>query len=138
VIEETLRLYPPLSVLQRQPVAGDEIDGYEIPPGALVFVCTYATHRDPLLWPEPERFDPDRFLPAHSEGRHRYAYLPFGAGPRLCIGNEFALMEAQLVLAMLLQRFRLEPMADRPVESELRLTLRPKDGVWVRAHAAAD
>ncbi len=132
VIEETLRLYPPVPALQRQAIAMDEIDGMTIPPRAFVFLCPYATHRNGELWPDPERFDPDRFLPERAEDRPRFAYLPFGAGPRICIGNEFALMEAQIVLAMLMRRFRFEPVAGRPVESEVRLTLRPKSGVWMR------
>lgn len=136
VIDETLRLYPPLSALHRQAIAADEVDGIAIPPKALVFLCPYVTQRDPELWPEPERFDPDRFLPERVESRHRYAYFPFGAGPRICIGNEFALMEAQLALTMILQRYRFEPLPERPVSPEVRITLRPTNGVWMHLSRA--
>jgi len=136
VIDETLRLYPPLSALHRQAIAADEIGGVPIPPRGLVFLLPYITHRDPTVWPDPERFDPDRFLPEAVERRHRFAYFPFGAGPRLCIGNEFALMEAQIALAMMLQRWRFEPVPGRPVSSEVRITLRPTDGVWMRLRPA--
>jgi cytochrome P450 len=137
VIEETLRLFPPIGAIQRQAIGGDEIDGCAIPAGARIVVCAYAMHRDPALWPDPERFDPDRFLPDRSEGRHRFAYIPFGGGPRLCIGNEFAMMETQIVLAMLLQRFRFEPVPEAPPRPELRITLRPSSGVWMRVRSAA-
>jgi len=137
VIEESLRLYPPVGAIERMALAADEIDGYAIPPGASLFLSPYVTHRDPQTWPDPERFDPDRFLPEHAASRHRFAYFPFGAGPRLCIGNEFALMEAQLILAMVLQRFRLEPVPGRAVEEEVRVTLRPKYGVWMIASEAS-
>lgn len=136
VIDETMRLYPPVSAIQRQAIGADEIDGYEIAPGSFIVLLPYSTHRDPVLWSEPERFDPDRFLPEASAARHRYAYYPFGAGPRICIGNEFALMEAQLVLAMIVQRYRFSPAPNRPVESELRITLRPKHGIWMHLAAA--
>lgn len=135
VAEETLRLYPAVAALQRQAVAGDDIGGYEVPAGARVVLCAYAMQRDPNLWPEPERFDPDRFLPERSEGRHRFAAIPFSGGPRLCIGHEFAMMEAQILIAMLAQRFRFEPVPERPTVPELRITLRPRDGVWMRVRS---
>lgn len=129
VIEETLRLYPAVSVITRQSYQADEIGGYEIPADSILFVAPYATHRHPDFWPSPERFDPDRFLPEAAAERPRFAYFPFGGGPRLCIGNEFALMEATIALAMILQRYRLRPLPGHRVESEVRITLRPKHGL---------
>ena len=90
------------------------------------------THRHPEFWDEPERFDPDRFLPERTEDRPRLAYLPFGAGPRRCIGEEFALVEATLALASIAQRFRVEPASDRRVAPKPLLTLRPAEPILVR------
>ena len=95
------------------------------------------THRHPAFWDDPERFDPERFTPERAAGRARFAYLPFSGGPRLCIGNEFALMEAQLVLAMTLQRYRLRLVPGQPVEPEMRLTLRPRGGLPMTLERAA-
>ncbi|MFO0694058.1 MAG: cytochrome P450 [Polyangiales bacterium] len=130
--EEAMRLYPPVWGFEREALEEDEILGYRIPKGASVGVLTYALHRHPRFWPEPETFDPERFSPERSEGRHRYAYLPFGGGPRICIGNGFALMEAQLLLAQIVQRYRLELDRAHPVEIEPLITLRPKHGIFTR------
>lgn len=104
VLDETLRLYPSAFMLARAPVGDQELGGYTIPAGALVLACVWVLHRDPARWPDPERFDPERFATSAPE-RDRFEYLPFGAGPRLCIGKQLALMEAKLVLATMAQRF---------------------------------
>lgn len=130
VLDETLRLYPPAWVTNRKASQEDQIGGYYIPAGAEVSVSPYVTHRDPTLWPEPEQFEPSRFKAEIAAERPRYAYFPFGGGPRQCIGNNFALMEAQLALAAIAQRYTLELAPDKPVETEPLITLRPKDGLW--------
>lgn len=129
VVEEAMRLYPPLWGIARESVAADTIGGYHVPAGSLVSLSPWVTHRHPAFWPDPDRFDPDRFAPAASEGRPRYAYFPFSGGPRLCIGEAFALMEAQLVVAMVLQRFRLDLLPGHTVAPEPHLTLRPRGGL---------
>jgi cytochrome P450 len=136
VVEETLRLYPAVPVLSRQTFEADQIGGYDIPANSGVMMSPYVTHRDARLWKDPERFDPDRFTPERSAERPRFAYLPFGGGPRLCIGNEFALMEAQIILAMVMQRYRLEADPGHRVEPEIRVTLRPRNGVKMFLRAA--
>ena len=129
VLEESMRLYPPAWATSRQAYEEDLVGGVRVPAGTNVTLSPYVTHRDPELWPDPERFDPERFSPERSAGRHEYAYLPFGAGPRRCVGNQFAMMEGQLVLAMVAQRFRLESVPGRPVEPDPILTLRPRNGL---------
>ncbi len=136
VMDETLRQYPPAWLTNRRAINTDEIEGYPIPAGAELTISPYATHHDPALWPDPFRFDPERFTPEQSAGRHRYAYFPFGAGPRVCIGNNFAVLEAQLILAAAAQRFCLDLVPGRPVEMEALITLRPKDGPWMTVHPA--
>ena len=98
-IQEALRLYPPAWGFSRQALGDDEIGGYRVPKGALVFLIPFVIHRRPQLWPDPERFDPDRFTPEQESERPRFAYIPFGGGPRGCIGNQFAMVEAQLIVA---------------------------------------
>lgn len=125
VIEEALRLYPPAYAFARTALDDDEIGGYRIPKGAGVVMSPWVTHRHPEFWDQPERFDPERFTPEASAQRPRYAYFPFGGGPRQCIGNEFALMEAQLVLAMVAQQYRLRLVPGHAVVPEPAITLRP-------------
>jgi cytochrome P450 len=141
VVEEAMRLYPPVWVFEREAIEDDIISGYHVPAGSIVSVCPYVLHRHPAHWENPEGFDPDRFSPARSAGRHRYAYLPFGAGPRQCIGNAFALLEAQIILAMVVQGQRLELVSSHAVKLDPLITLRPARGVLVtrapRARAAA-
>ncbi|MCA9638798.1 MAG: cytochrome P450, partial [Myxococcales bacterium] len=108
VIEEALRLYPPVWSLFRKFPEARRVCGYDLPAGGTVVLCPYITHRDPRFWSDPDRFDPDRFDPAQVEARHRYAHFPFGGGPHVCIGATFARVEARMVLAMLLRRFTLE------------------------------
>lgn len=132
IIEETLRLYPPAWAIPRQSRAADEIDGWSIAANASIFISPYVTHRHPGFWETPERFDPDRFLPERSRGRPRYAYFPFGGGPRVCIGREFALLEAQLLLATLAQRVQLALPPGHVPQPNPILTLRPKEPVPMR------
>lgn len=133
VIEEIMRLYPPVWVLSRTPVEDDEIGGYRIPAGSEILIFPYITHRHPKWWTDPDKFSPERFSPENSSGRPRYAYLPFGAGPRTCVGLNFAMTEIQVVLALLLQRFRLEPTSENDtVRLDPSVTLRPLPGVRVR------
>jgi cytochrome P450 len=134
VLEESMRLYPPAWIVERQAVGDDEIGGVHLPAGTLVATPALLLHHDPDLWPDPERFDPDRFLPEAGEGRSRYAYLPFGAGARACIGQEFAMTELTLLLASLASRLALEATGPIPAGKAL-ITLRPKGGLRMRARA---
>ena len=134
VIDETLRVYPSVWSIARTPIVVDEIDGYEIKPGVNVVLVPYITHRHPAFWNDPEKFDPERFSPGRSANWHPFAYFPFGGGPRLCIGNSFALMESTLILAMITQRFHLELVADQMVESQPVVTLRPRYGIQMMLH----
>jgi cytochrome P450 len=129
VIEETLRLYPPAHTIARTALGEDRIGGVRVPAGAFISISMYVTHRNPNLWPQPERFDPERFAPAEVARRHRYAYLPFGGGPRICIGSSFALAEAQVVVAAIAQRYRVRLAPGQVVEPIGLITLRPKGGI---------
>ena len=129
VIEETMRLYPPVASLSREAMGPDDLCGRRIRKGALVIIAPYVLHRHKLLWNHPERFDPSRFLPGAREAIDRYAYLPFGAGPRICIGAAFSLQEATIVLATLMRRFEMAPVRGHRVEPVQRITLRPKGGM---------
>ncbi|MFQ3580882.1 MAG: cytochrome P450 [Chloracidobacterium sp.] len=131
VIEETMRLYPPAWGLPREAINEDEIGGYYIPGRTLVALNQFLTHRHPDFWEDPERFDPERFSPERAVGRPMFAYFPFGGGQRVCIGSQFALMEATLVLAMLTQRYRFKLVPGHPIEFDTLFTLRPKHGVRV-------
>ena len=127
-----MRLYPPAPGVPREAVKDDEILGYRIPKGVPLIISSYVTHRRPDLWEEPERFKPERFLPAQAAQRPRFAYYPFGGGPRICIGNTFALTEGPLVLATLLQGYQVALVPDHPVVPDQTFTLRPKHGVLVK------
>jgi cytochrome P450 len=129
VIDEAMRLYPPAWGFSRQALADDELGGYRLPRGWLAFVIPYALHRLPAFWPEPETFDPDRFTPERSADRPKFVYLPFGAGPRQCIGNQFALIEAQLIVATLAREYRLHLVPGHRVEPWPLITLRPRFGM---------
>jgi len=129
VIDEAMRLYPPAWVTNRQALADDEICGYRIPAGAIVLISPYVMHRHPAYWEHPERFEPERFTPERSAGRPHYAYFPFGGGPRQCIGKGLALMEAQLILGAVAQRFRLGHLPGHVVEPQALVTLRPRGGL---------
>jgi cytochrome P450 len=132
VIEESLRLRPPVWAIGRLPTKDDSVGGYHLPAYTSVILSPYVTHRHPAFWPEPERFDPERFRPAEVTKRPRYAYFPFGGGPRQCIGREFAMMEAVLVLASLSREFSLRPSSDHTVAPEPMITLRPLGGLSMR------
>ncbi|MEA2645446.1 MAG: hypothetical protein QOE92_529 [Chloroflexota bacterium] len=136
VIDETLRLYPPFWEVLRSSHEEDEIGGYRIPAGTSILLAPYVTHRLPEFWDDPEEFRPQRFEPEQLRGRPRYAYFPFGAGPRSCIGRPLALLEMQLVLALLRRRFR--PRLARPgsVEVRAKATLRSSNGMHMRLERA--
>lgn len=131
VVDEALRLYPPAWIITRRAAGSDTIDGVEIPEGTLVLISPWLLHRDPRSWPDPHRFDPERFLDAGpGEGDRHPAYLPFGAGPRLCIGRDFALAEAVLLLATLLRdRAVQRPVGVSAPKVEALVTLRPRNGL---------
>jgi cytochrome P450 len=125
VVQESMRIYPPVAMVVRQAVAELDIGGARVLAGDNVFVPIYAIHRNAQLWPDPEVFDPERFSPEAVKARHRWAYLPFGAGPRICVGTQFALTEAVLVLARLLRRFRVELSGDGAVMPRGIVTTQP-------------
>ena len=129
IIEEAMRLYPPVWLLVRRVLGDDEIGGYRIPKNSYVMLSPYLTHRDAEFWSNPEGFDPERFSPETRRQLPRYAYFPFGGGPRVCIGNSFAMMEAQLVLATIAQRFELHRVPGSRIEAQPSVTLRPKFGI---------
>ena len=135
VIDESMRLLPPGWLFGRSPIEDDVVGGFAVPAGTLVMISSYITHRHPDFWPDPERFDPDRFLPSRCESRHPFAYFPFSGGPRGCIGRGFALLELRLLVAQVAQRFRLEAVPDHPVELEKLVTLRPLHGLQMTAHS---
>jgi cytochrome P450 len=130
IVDEALRLYPPAGIISRTAQKPDTLAGRDIRPGDTVMIPIYALHRNALLWDDPDAFRPDRFLGTKPE---RYAYLPFGDGPRICIGASFALQEAVIILATLLARFRFAPVSGRDPEPVMILTLRPQGGVWLTA-----
>jgi len=136
VVLESLRLYPPSWLFDRESIEADTLGDYAIPPRTVFCIVPYVQHRDPTYWPDPERFDPDRFLPEAVKARPTFSYCPFGGGPRRCIGDEFALMEMTIVVALTLQRYRLTLVEDHPVETLPAIALRPLHGVKVRLSAA--
>ena len=129
VVEESMRLLPPVWSISREAIADDEIGGYRIPAGSTVIMSQFITHRHADFWDDPDDFRPERFAPEHAKERHRFAYFPFGGGPRLCIGNNFAMLEAQLLLAAIAQRYELDLVPDHPVDMEPLITLRPRFGM---------
>lgn len=129
VIKEAMRLYPPAWLISRVAVEDVNIGGYNIPRGSIVIMSQYVMHRHPRYWNEPDQFKPERFAMGWEERVPRYAYFPFGGGPRVCIGSSFAMMEAVLVLATLMQRCSLTLMPGQLIEPEPLITLRPKGGI---------
>ena len=132
VVDESMRLYPPAWLFERQARVDCELGGYRIPAHTMIAVCPWTLHRHPDFWDNPEGFDPDRFSPERVAERPRYAYLPFGGGPRQCIGTNFALYEAKLVLATLLQRYRFELLPGQDLRPDAAVTLRPAHGMKMR------
>jgi cytochrome P450 len=128
VVKEAMRLYPSAYGMGRQIPEEEVIDGYHLPPGADVFVSPWVTHRDPRIWEQPQRFDPERFTAEQEKQRHRYAYLPFGGGPRACIGQYFSMLEATLATASIVRTFGLHAPAG-PVALTTGITLRPAGSV---------
>lgn len=129
VVDETLRLYPPAWVIERRAMDWDRLGGYDVPPNTNISICIFNLHRNPEFWENPDSFDPDRFEEQKSKERPKNAYMPFGGGPRVCIGNVFALTEAVLVLALIAKSFRFRLNTKKPVVMEPLVTLRPKYGI---------
>jgi cytochrome P450 len=132
VVRESMRLYPPVPSIVRQPTSDDRIDGYRIPEGATVLLSQWVVHRDPRFYDNPLAFDPGRWERRDRSERHGFSYFPFGGGPRRCIGDRFALMEARLVLARLLQAFSFETVPETDLSLSPAITLRPEDGLSLR------
>lgn len=132
VVNEALRLYPPGWLLSRRTVAADELGGFEVPPGTNVLLPLYLLHRHPRYWKDPERFVPERFAPEHEAERPRFAYMPFAAGPRHCIGETFALYEMLMHLYMVARRYRLVYVPDKPLELEAQINLRTRYPLHMR------
>lgn len=129
VLAESMRLYPPAWIIGRRALGDYEINGYHIPAGAILLMSQYVMHHNPKYFPDPERFDPERWTPEAKEARPQFSYFPFGGGPRLCIGENFAWMEGVLVLATLAQQWQMRLAPGHPVELEPLVTLRPKHGM---------
>lgn len=129
VMKESMRLYPPASGVAREALEDVEIGGYAFKKGELISINFYAMHQSPRYYPQPERFDPERFNKDNEPNIPRYAYLPFGGGPRVCIGNMFAMMEARLILAAIAQRFSFALAPNQTVAAEQLLTIRPAHGI---------
>jgi cytochrome P450 len=132
VIDEAIRLYPPAPYMSRTAIADDRIGDVEIPAGSMVAISPYVLHRHRKLWDEPDAFRPERFLPENRKQIDRFAYLPFGAGPRVCIGASFSLQEAVIVLATIARSMRLDLVEGHIVEPVQRITLRPGGGLPMR------
>ena len=138
IIEESMRLYPPIWTVDRDALHEDRIEGFRIPRGSVVGISPYVMHRHPRYWPDPEKFDPQRFLPDRVADRPRFAYLPFGGGPRGCIGEDYALTELQLVVAAVAQRYRLRLVPGQHIQPEPTITLRPRGGIRMTIERRAD
>jgi enediyne biosynthesis protein E7 len=135
VIDESLRLYPPGWVLSRRAIETDVLGGYPVPPGTNVLLPLYLLHRHPRFWSNPEAFDPERFAPEHEAQRPRFAYMPFAAGPRHCIGESFALYEMLVHLYKVARRYRLRYVPDKPLELEAQINLRTRYPLHMRLEA---
>ena len=134
IVDEALRMYPPAALVSRTARKADRLCGREVRPGDTVMIPIYALHRNNLLWDDPDAFRPERF--ADRKAIRRYAYLPFGDGPRICIGASFAQTEAVIILATLLSRYRFDPVPGRDPKPVMILTLRPEGGVWLQPDVA--
>jgi cytochrome P450 len=132
VLEETLRLYPSVWMITRRAVADDEVGGYGVPAGSDILISVYTLHRHLSFWDTPEEFRPERFADDRVQARPSHAYLPFGTGPRACIGRGFAFLEVVLALALIVRAYELSPAPGLSVEAEPLLTLRPRNGLFLR------
>jgi cytochrome P450 len=131
VLEESMRLYPPVHTIAREALADDTLAGRHVPKGSNVLIAPWVLHRHQQLWRSPERFDPERFSPEQTAARPRFSYLPFGGGRRICIGAAFAMAEATILLATIAQRYRLRLVSGHPVEPQGLITLRPRRGMMM-------
>jgi cytochrome P450 len=134
VLDESLRLYPPAWILGRRAIGEDRIGGYYVAPGTVLAISIYTLHRHPDFWENPETFDPQRFIHANAARRDKYAYIPFGAGPRQCIGNGFGLLEASLIIACIAQRFELHLVPGIEVLPQAIFVLRPNRDLLMSLH----
>jgi cytochrome P450 len=137
LIHESLRLYPPVWLISRTPIADDVVGGYRIPAGSMVLLSSFVSHRHPAFWEDPEGFDPERFSPERAQDRPRHAWFPFSGGPRKCIGDYFGVMEMQIVISMISQRFRVDLAPGHPVIPKPGITLGQKEGMMMSLHARA-
>jgi cytochrome P450 len=138
VLQEAMRLNPPVWILPRRALADDEVGGYHVPAGAEVLICPYTLHRHPRYWPEPDRFDPGRFDPDVPADRPRYAHIPFGAGPRFCVGNHLGMMEATFIISTLLRDLRFETVPGFQVKPEPMMSLRLGGGLPLTVRSFPD
>jgi cytochrome P450 len=132
IVKESLRLYPPAWTTTREPQEDVVLGGYAIPKGSTIFLSQWVSHRDPRYFDRPEQFVPERWADGFEKRLPKGAYFPFAMGPRVCIGNAFALMEARLVLAAMAQRYRLELLPGQTIAPQPLITLRPRDGIRMR------
>jgi cytochrome P450 len=132
VLKETLRLYPPVWLFSRRAVEADRFGDFDVPAGTHIFISPYLFHRNTRFWPDPERFDPDRFAEPESEERERTAYIPFSAGSRRCAGEYFSFVEMQMHLAILAPRYRLACVSDAPMDIDPAINLRSKSGIMMK------
>lgn len=132
VLQEALRLYPPVWLFSRRALQDDTLGGYHVPAGTDIFICPYLLHRDAAQWEHPDAFHPARFMPDAAAGRHRFAYLPFSAGPRFCVGAGFAMAEMATHLTMVAERFRWVPVDAEPAEAEFQINLRTRHPLRMR------
>jgi cytochrome P450 len=137
VIDEALRLYPPFWMIDRIALADDEVAGVRIPAGSMVIPYIYGTHRNPAHWRDAQRFDPGRFEGERAAGRHPFAHIPFGGGPRVCLGGNMALMQMLLIVATLVRRYDFRPASDVPVGIQPMMLLRPRGPVALRFNAVS-
>lgn len=135
VVQEVMRLYPPAWIMGRKALGEDELTGYSIEAGTYLLLPIYLLHRDPKYWQKPTEFYPDHFLPENTKSRPTYSYIPFGGGPRMCVGNNFALMEMQIVLALLVRRLDFALIDQKAIEADPMVTLRPKKALKMKVKA---
>lgn len=133
VLAESMRLYPPAPMVGRRVIKTYQLGPYSLEPGVIVWTSPYVTHRRPEHWPEPEKFEPERFTPEQEAGRHKFAYFPFGGGPRVCIGDQFAWMEGILLIAAIAQQWKFRLAPGHPIGLDPRVTLRPRFGLRMQA-----